>query len=86
MNVERSSLGFQSCWSLGAPDHSTSCWLTHRSHAIAAVRSHRILRVDSAGDDSDVEVMLGAPVAVRTRAEGGGGHFVDVRPVRRLLH
>ena len=57
-----------------------------RSHAIAAVRSHRVLGVDSSGYDSNIEVMLGAPVVVRARAERGGGDFVDVRPVRRLLH
>ena len=56
------------------------------SHAVTAVRPHSILGVDSAGDDANVEVMLRAPMVVRARAEGGGGDFVDVRPVRRLFH
>ena len=60
--------------------------LTYRSHAIAAVRSHRVLGVNSTGDDSDIEVMLGAPMVVRAGAERGGGDFVDVRPVSRFLH
>ena len=56
------------------------------SHAIAAVRSNRILGVDSAGHNPDIKVMLRAAMVVRARAEGGGGDFVHVRPVSRFLH
>ena len=56
------------------------------SHAVTAVRSNRVLRVDSPGHDADVEMMLRTSMIVRTRAQRRGGHFVHICPVRWLLH
>ena len=52
------------------------------SHAVTAVSSHRVLRVDSPGHDADVEVMLRTSMIVRTRAQRRGGDFVHICPVR----
>ena len=52
------------------------------SHAVTAVRSNRVLRVDSPGHNADVEVMLRTSVIVRTRAQRRGGDFVHICPVR----
>ena len=55
------------------------------SHAVTAVGAHGVVAVDLSGDDTDVEVVLGALAAVRALAERAHVHVIGLRAADRVL-